>query len=166
MTFARRIRGVLALDVSTFEEIEANAAINGQACAVVVLASIAASAGSTGLFGQIEFVRGVLYALFLWVVWAAVIYAIGSRLLPEAQTRTDMGELLRVLGFSSAPNLFTIFGAVPVLGWIVWAVASVWVLATTVIAVRQALDYVSTLRAVAVVLLAWAPVVLINWIVY
>ena len=42
-----------------------------------------------------------------------------------------------------------------------FAVSSVWMLAATVVAVRQALDYDSTLRAVAVCALGWVLAIVI-----
>ena len=47
------------------------------------------------------------------------------------------------------------FAAVPAAGSIVEAVVWVWMLAATVMAVRQALDYTSTLPALAVCALGW-----------
>jgi hypothetical protein len=81
--------------------------------------------------------------------------------LPEPGTKTDMGELLRVIGFSYAPNAFNIFAFIPVLGWLVQGVVAFWLLAATIIAVRQALDYKSTGRAAAVVFIGWLLFVVI-----
>ena len=79
-------------------------------------------------------------------MWAGVTYLLGTRCGPSRDTRTDMGELLRVIGFSYAPSFFSIFGVLPLLGGAVRVVVSLWLLATTVLAVRQALDYRSTAR--------------------
>jgi hypothetical protein len=49
-----------------------------------------------------------------------------------------------------------VLGLIPVLGPILYAVASVWMLVAMVVAVRQALDYTSTIRAVAVCVVGWA----------
>ena len=46
-------------------------------------------------------------------------------------------------------------GIIPGLGDIVFMAAGVWMLVAMVIAVRQALDYTSTWRAVAVCLVGW-----------
>ena len=165
MTFGQRLTGVLKLQAATFEEIEANAAATTQAVAVVILASVAAGIGVGVLGGPGALVRETLGALIGWVMWAGVTYVIGARLLPEPGTRTDMGELLRVIGFSYAPNLFAFFAFIPLLGGVVRVVVACWLLAATVIAVRQALDYRSTFRAVAVVLLGWAIFLLITWVV-
>jgi hypothetical protein len=48
-----------------------------------------------------------------------------------------------------------VFGLVPVIGWYIFAAATIWMLLTFVVAVRQALDYKSTGRAVVVCLLGW-----------
>jgi hypothetical protein len=155
MTFGQRVSGVLRLQAATFEEIEADRSATGQAVAVVVIASVAAGIGAGFLLGPLALVRETLAALIGWVMWAGVTYLIGSRLLPEPGTKTDMGELLRVIGFSYAPNVFNIFAFIPVLGWIVRGVVAFWLLAATIIAVRQALDYRSTARAAAVVFIGW-----------
>jgi len=108
--------------------------------------------------------RETIGALVGWVMWAAVTWLIGSKLLPEPQTRTDMGELLRVIGFAYAPQLFGFFAFIPVLGGLVSTVVAFWLLAATILAVRQALDYTSTLRAAAVVLIGWLIFVVIQWV--
>jgi len=164
MTFAARVRGVLLLDVKTFEEIEADTTANLQAFIVVVSASLAAGLGAGVRLGVIGLLRETFGALVGWVMWAAVTWVIGSKLLPEPQTRTDMGELLRVIGYAYAPNLFGFFAFIPALGIIVSTVVSFWLLAATILAVRQALDYVSTWRAAAVVLIGWLIFVVIQWV--
>ena len=82
-------------------------------------------------------------------------YFIGTKLLPEPQTSADVGELLRTIGFSSAPGLIRVFGLIPGLGITVNLITTVWMLVAIVIAVRQALDYHSTYRAIGVCLLGW-----------
>ena len=162
MTFGQRIGGVLRLDATVFEEIEANTTVTGQAVAVVVTASIAAGLGAGALSGPIEMVRETLGALIGWIMWAAVTYVIGARLMPEPQTRTSMGELLRVIGFSYAPNFVDVLALLPFIGGVVRIVVAFWLLAATVIAARQALDYRSTGRAIVVVMIGWLVFVVIS----
>ena len=164
MTFAARVRGVLLLDVRTFEEIEADTTANLQALIVVASASIAAGLGAGVRLGVVGLLRETFGALIGWVMWAAVTWVIGSKLLPEPQTRTDMGELLRVIGYAYAPNLFGFFVFIPALGVVISTVVSFWLLAATILAVRQALDYVSTWRAATVVLIGWLIFVVIQWV--
>ena len=96
-----------------------------------------------------------LISLVAWLVWAYLTYFIGTRLLPEPQTRSDLGELLRTIGFSSSPGLIRFLGIVPGLSFIVYTVAGIWMLIAMVVAIRQALDYTSTWRAVGVCLIGW-----------
>lgn len=145
------------LDVGVYEEVEADTGATGQAMGVVLLSSLAGGIGAVGLgaggFGGV--VVGGIAALIGWVSWAFVTYLIGTRLLPEPQTRADVGELMRTLGFAQSPGLVRILGVIPVLGPLVLIVVSIWMLVAMVIAVRQALDYTNTLRAVGVCLVGW-----------
>ena len=149
------------LDASLYEEVEADRGALGQATAVVVLASLAAGFGSVARGGVGGFLFGTIAALAGWYVWAFLTYWIGTRFLPEPQTQADYGELLRTIGFSSAPGVIRVLGVIPALTGLVFLVASIWMLVAMVIAVRQALDYTGTLRAVGVCLIGWIVQVLI-----
>ena len=155
--FIDRMVGAAKLDVGVYEEVEADTGATGQAMGVVFLSSVAGGIGSVGLGagGVGGVVVGGIGALMGWFLWALVTYVIGTRLLPEPQTRADVGELMRTLGFAQSPGLVRILGIIPVLGPIVLIAVSVWMLVAMVIAVRQALDYRSTLRAVGVCVVGW-----------
>ncbi len=98
---------------------------------------------------------GIIASLGSWYIWAYLTYFIGTKIFPEPQTKADHGELLRTIGFSSSPGLIRVLGIIPGLGGVVFLVASIWMLVAMVIAVRQALDYNSTLRAVGVCVIGW-----------
>jgi len=154
-SFGNRIVRAAKLDVALYEEVEADKSALGQAMGVVVLSSIAAGIGSGTTKGVIGMGVGVVGALAGWYIWAYLTYFIGTKLLPQPQTKADHGELLRTIGFSSSPGLIRVLGVVPVLRNIVFSIAAIWMLVAMVIAVRQALDYSSTLRAVGVCLVGW-----------
>jgi len=160
-SFVQRMIGAARLDVPTYEEVEHDGGATGQAAGVVVLASLAAgiAALATGSFGVL--VLTTLAALIGWVIWAALIWLIGTKLLPEDQTEADIGQLLRTLGFAASPGLLRVFGFIPLLGPLLLLVVNIWMLVTTVIAVRQALDYQSTWRAVGVCVIGWLVQLLI-----
>ncbi|MCH8268187.1 MAG: YIP1 family protein [Acidobacteria bacterium] len=143
------------LDVNLYEEVEADRDSMGQAMTVVILSSLAAGIGSISSGGVSGIFWGTFAALAGWFIWAFLTYFIGTRILPEPQTRADVGELLRTTGFSSSPGVLRVFGVVPVLGGLVFFVTAIWMLVAMVIAVRQALDYKSTGRAVGVCVLGW-----------
>jgi Yip1-like protein len=153
MTFVERMVGAARLDTAVYEEVEADGTATPQALAVVVLASVAGGIGvGDGVRGLVV---GTLAGLLGWVVWAWLIYFIGTRWLPEPDTRANVGELLRTLGFATTPGILRVAGIVPVLGRLVFAVTAIWTLVAVVIAVRQALDYRSTARAVGVCFIGW-----------
>jgi hypothetical protein len=143
------------LDVALYEEVEADKGAMGQAMAVVILSSVAAGVGAIGTTGIKGLFFGAIVALLGWFIWAFMTYFIGTRLLPEPQTKADYGELLRTIGFSSSPGVLRVLGIIPLLGAIVNFIVGIWMLVAMVVAVRQALDYKSTWRAVGVCLIGW-----------
>jgi hypothetical protein len=153
--FFKRVLRAMTLDAALFEEVEADRGATAQAIGVVLLSGIAAGIGSSGrgLAGGILLLT--IASLLAWVVWAVVTYVVGTKILPGAQTEADVGQLLRTVGFSSAPGVVQVLGVISVLAEAVFVVASVWMLVAMVIAVRQALDYESTARAVGVCLIGW-----------
>ncbi|MEJ5348778.1 MAG: YIP1 family protein [Desulfosoma sp.] len=143
------------LDVSLYEEVEADTSAKGQAMTVVILSSVAAGIGSTGIGGFKGMITLTLMALAAWYLWAYITYFVGVKLLPEPQTQSNPQELLRTIGFSSSPGILRILGVLPGLGGLVLIITGAWMLAAMVVAVRQALDYRSTGRAVAVCIIGW-----------
>ena len=152
--FVNRIIRACKLDVSLYEEVEADKSATLQAALVVVLSSLAAGVGAISL-GASNFLMAPLLSLISWYIWAYLIYLIGTKLFPEPNTQADHGQLLRTIGFSSAPGLIRIFGFTPDLMSITFIGAGIWMMVAMVIAVRQALDYESTWRAIGVVIIAF-----------
>ena len=121
-----------------------------QALGVVVLSSVGMALGFHGAnWGA--FPQMVTMGILGWASWALLTFEIGSRLLPQPATRVDVGELLRTLGFSTAPGVLGALSVLPGLTVPATLVAGVWMLLSMVVAVRQALDYDRTSRAIAVV---------------
>lgn len=149
-TFTERMIGAAKLDVATYEEVEADTTATGQAMLVVVLSSVAAGIGALGSMGIVGLLIGTIAALVGWFIWAGLIFIIGTKILPEPQTEADMGQLLRTIGFASSPGILRLLGFIPVLGTMLSFAVAIWMLVATVVATRQALDYKSTGRAVAV----------------
>lgn len=154
-TFLDRMIRAAKLDIHLYEEVEADKSTMQQAMAVVVLSSVAAGVGSIGAMGLGGIIIGTVGALVGWYLWAYLTYFIGTKFLPEPQTEADLGQLLRTTGFSSSPGLIRILGIIPALSTVVFVAASVWMLVAMVIAVRQALDYSGTWRAVGVCAIGW-----------
>ena len=150
MTFPQRVIGAARLDVPVFEEIEADRTATGQALIVVVASSLAAGIGLTSSLYNAPVLHRVMLALLLWVFWAISTYIVGVYLMPEPQTSTTVGELLRTIGFAASPGILRILGMLPGIGGLIYIISTVWMLVAMVIAIRQALDYKSTARAFVV----------------
>ena len=153
-SFVDRVVGAARLDAKVYEEVEADPAAMGQAMAVVAAAALAAGIGSIGS-GATGAVAAVVGGIVGWFLWAVVTWLIGTKLLPEPGTSADLGQMLRTIGFSAAPGLLNVLGIIPFIGVLVSFVAAVWQLVAMVVAVRQALDYRSTGRAVLVCVIGW-----------
>ncbi len=148
--FIERMLRAAWLDVDTYEAVEADSSANWQALAVVVLAALAMGIGSIENSGVSGIFWHTLVAVVGWYVWAYVTYFIGTRLLPTSETVADHGELLRTIGFSSSPGILRVLMIFPPLSLWIFAICTLWMLVAMIVAVRQALDYTSTLRAIAV----------------
>jgi hypothetical protein len=151
----KRMVGASLLDPATYEDVEADRRATWQAVLIVLCASLAGGLGA-GWPDPRNVVFTALLTLVCWLVWAGLTYWIGTHFLPEPQTRSNPGELLRTIGFANSPGLLRVLGLVPFLRPIVLPLAGVWVLVATIVAVRQALDYRGTLRAVVVCTTGWA----------
>jgi hypothetical protein len=154
-SFINRMIRAAKLDANLYEEVEADESSMGQAMGVVILSSLAAGIGNYFVTGFGGLIWATITALIGWFVWAYLVYFIGVKFLPEPQTSSSPGELLRTIGFSSSPGIIRVLGVIPFLNWILNLVASIWMLVAMVIAVRQALDYKGTGRAVAVCVIGW-----------
>lgn len=166
-SFSERMIGAAKLDPAIYEEVEADSGAIGQAVGVVVLSSLAAGVGAMLYVGFLKgLLLGTVAALIGWFVWAFLTWIIGTKLLPEAQTEADMGQLLRTIGFAAAPGILRVFGIIPVLGGLIVLICNVWMLVAMVVAVRQALDYKSTWRAVGVCLIGWVALIVIQVVLF
>ena len=155
-----RMVGAARLSRQTYEEVEGDIRANGQAVGIVVLYCFSAAIGAKA--ADPRSLVGILVVLLLsWIIWVLLTLFIGTRLLPESTTRSDFGEVLRTTGFSASPGILMIFGRLPVIGGAIIAIVGIWMLVTFVVAIRQALDYSSTARALAVCALGW----IIQWVV-
>src|SRR5687768_312741 len=162
MTFHQRAIGAARLNVPVFEEIEADRTATAQALLIVVLSSLAAGIGFTAGIYNAPVLHRVMLALLLWVFWAISTYIVGVYLMPEPQTQTNVGELLRTIGFAASPGILRILGVIPAIGGTIYVISTVWMLVAMVIAIRQALDYRSTGRAVVVCLITFVIGVLVS----
>ena len=152
--FLNRVFRAIKIDIDLYEEVEKDKSATIQAGIVVVLSSLAAGVGALQL-GASNFLFAPILSLLSWYVWAYVIYFVGVKLFGGPNTKSNHGELLRTIGFSSAPGIIRVFGFTPELMTVTFIGSSLWMLACMVVGVRQALDYKSLWKALGVVVVCW-----------
>ncbi|MCA9809415.1 MAG: YIP1 family protein [Candidatus Dadabacteria bacterium] len=152
------------LDVSLYEEVEADKSALGQAALVVLISSVAAGIGAVSQLGVRGIVTTAILALVGWVIWAFLTYIIGTKLLPVPETKTDLPEMMRTIGFATSPGVLNVFGFIPFIGGFIALIVAVWSFVAMVIAVRQALDYTSTWRAVGVCIIGFIVYIIISMV--
>jgi len=164
---ADRMIAAARLDVDLYEEVEADTGATTQAMTVVVLVALASGIGALGGGGGLlGLLVGVIAGLASWAIWALVTFVIGTTLLSTPETEANWGQLARTTGFAQSPGILRVFGFVPWLGPLIVFAASLWQLSAMVVAVRQALDYKSTWRALGVVFIGFGILVIIQSIVF
>jgi hypothetical protein len=159
------------LRADAYEEVEANKSATVQAMAIVVLVSIVTGIGATGLpvaegqemapWSLMRMVNGVLGSLVCWALLALITFVVGAKLLPSPETKANWGELARTLGFAQTAGLLKLGGVIPGIGLLIFLLSFLMIFMASIIAIRQALDYSSTLRAVVVGIISFIPYVLI-----
>ena len=154
MNYFQRLKKAIFLDVAFYEEVEKDKRFNDQAMMTVVLVSVVQGFMIAG-FAPIALVQGILGSLIRFLIWAFFISFVGTRILPEPETESNTGELIRTLGFAYAPGLLVVFKIFPIISTFIDPVVTILQLAAMTIAVRQALDFNSTVRAVGVCIVAF-----------
>jgi hypothetical protein len=164
-SFSQRILGAIMLRSAMYEEIESDTTATSQAFLVVVWVSLLTSlivvAGGEKI-NLTGIALGVVGEVLSWVAWAAITLLLGSTILRGANTHVNWGQLARTLGFAQAPGILRVAIFIPGIGGVLFLASLVLQLMAMVVAVRQALDYTSTLRAVFVVVLSFVPYVLVR----
>ncbi|MBE2223922.1 MAG: YIP1 family protein [Anaerolineae bacterium] len=187
MTFVQRIQGVFRLSADTFEDIEADKGATGQAALVVFLVALMAGIGAyistSGAvdFGSVassveaydaSFVTGELTpmgafahefvgAFVAWLLWAFLTFLIAGKLFGG---ETDLGEMLRTIGFAQAPRLLSVFAFIPCIGFILAMAGWMIALIGTVLAIQRSAD-LDAFKSFGAVILSFIAVGIVHFFV-
>ncbi len=156
----QRMIGAAMLRASTYEEIEADRSALPQAIGIVILVTLCGIVGNViasavgggvqvgGILGAV--LNGTLFGVLRWALWVTLILLIGAKMLKTDSTDTNWAELGRVVGFAYTPGVLVLLSFLPGIGGIMGFIAFVWTLVAVVIAIRHALDFEGTGRAIVV----------------
>lgn len=165
MTFGQRVVGALKLDVHTFEDIERDPGAMGQAVGIVALAAVASSLGQIWSGAVLAIVGAVIATLVGYVIWALVVWLVGTKVMPEPQTHADFPEAFRTVAFAASPGLLGVVSIIPFLGWILALLLTpiiwLWTMAAMVVAVKAVLDYTDTFKAIIVVIIGFVAYLIV-----
>jgi len=144
------------LDAAFYEMVEADPRYLREAFTVVIVVAVFFAAGMAIEYhdGPAKIVAGIVGTLCFWVAWAGITLWVGTNITDTPETRSDMGEMLRVLGYAYSPQLLVFFVFLPGIGTLLAAVGLIWSLVAGVVAIRQALDF-NTNRALITTFVGW-----------
>ena len=167
-----RIVRAIRLDWTVFREIAVDPEATKQAAIIVLVVSLLSAVGSglgllvakvgfgTAVWGFFNewLIGGVLIG---WIGWAILTYFVGTTLF---KGESSIEEMLRVLGYASAPRLLGLLGFIPCVGWVFPFAGWILSLIAGVIAVREAMEF-DTGNAVVTVLISWAVALVLSLII-
>ncbi len=162
MTFGERVVGAMKLEANAFEDVERDVTAMGQAVGVIALYAVSSGIAWIRYNGLSGIITGVIAALIGYAVWAAIVWIVGTKVMPEPATKADFPETLRVIGFAAAPGLLCFIGIIPILGWLIGLAIWLWMIAAMVVAVRQVFDYSTTGKAIVVVIIGFIVNVIVS----
>lgn len=149
-----RILRAIRLDSTVYREIAEDEGAMSQAAIIVVVVSLLSAIGSSILMDNFfvsMLVSWITSIVIGWIGWAILTYFVGSTLFGG---RSSVTEMMRVLGFASAPRLLGIFGIIPCLGWIAALIGAILAFVAGFIAVRESMEF-DTGKAILTVLISW-----------
>ena len=150
-----RILRAIRLDPNVYREIaeDENALTEAAIIVIVVtfLSALGTAIASEGFLGPL-LINWLMSVVVGWIGWAVLTYFVGANLFGG---RSSVPEMLRVLGYATAPRLLGILGFIPCLGWLASLIGAILALIAGVIAVRESMEF-DTGKAVLTVVIAWA----------
>jgi len=160
--FMDRVLSAVKLDGQLYKAVAADQGATPQSLWVVAIYGMASGFGFFGKTGAAAINMVMLTTLFGWYVWAFFTYYLGTKIFREPQTNADRKAVFRAMGFAASTGWIRALGVVPGIAWIAILVSTVWMLIASVVAVKQALNYTSILRAVGVCIFCWCISVIVQ----
>jgi hypothetical protein len=167
-----RIMRAIRLDWTVFREIATDPKAMTEAAIIVVVVSLMSAIGSFigafvaqrgagAAFGSLFYELLIGGILIGWLGWSVLTYFVGTRFF---KGKTNIPEMLRVLGYASAPRLLGFLSFIPCVGWLIALAGAILSLIAGVLAIREAMEF-DTGKAILTVVISWIVVIAITLVV-
>src|ERR1700751_3191670 len=107
MNLVNKMIRAAKLDAQLYEEVEKDTEATKEAFLVVLIGAICNGIGSVGIVGAKGLIIGLISGIIGWLLWSIIIFLIGVKIFKHT---SDIGELLRCLGFAYSPSILSILG--------------------------------------------------------
>ena len=160
----RRAKDVMTFNTRTYEEIVRDPSSTAEAA--IVVATVAIASGLGQLFDGGGALMGAVIAMLLgWVISAAVIYFVGTRITGTNTATSSIEHVMRIVGYAAAPGIFSIFSGLWLVGWFFATIIFFWLLVTMVLAIRASMDMTLS-RAILTGIIAWIANLIVTGLVW
>ena len=154
-----RIIRAIRLDTRLYREAAETEAYTTEAFLIVLITAMLSAIGTAVMADRplVAFIAQATNSILVgWVVWAVVAYVVGAMF----GGQSSVNELLRALGYATAPRFLGLLGFIPCVGWVFVLAAWLVSLAAGVLAIREAMEF-DTVKALITAAIGWAITVII-----
>lgn len=134
-----RVIRAIRLEPGLYREVARSEKLMGESLIIVVAVAFLSAVGNMigadkPVFSFIaEIVNSVLFG---WLLWSLIAYFVGKTFFDG---KSSINEMLRAIGYASAPRLLSLFAAIPCLGWVIALIGGILSLVAVVIGIREAM---------------------------
>lgn len=162
-----RIMRAIRLEPAFYREVAATPSLMTESFVIVLVTAVLSSVGvlSNTDSGQGLFAFGLQVMnnlVFGWFLWSVVAYFVGSQFFGG---HSSVEEMLRTLGYASAPRLLGLFGFIPCIGWVFSLAGFILSLAAGVVAIREAMEF-DTSKALVTALVGLALFIMASIVIF
>ncbi|MAT41470.1 MAG: hypothetical protein CL609_03940 [Anaerolineaceae bacterium] len=136
-----RIIRAIRLEPGLYREVARSEKLMGESLIIVIAVAFLGGIGS--MIGAdkpvFSFIAEIFNSiLFGWLLWSLIAYFVGKSFF---NGQSSINELLRAIGYASAPRLLSLFTAIPCLGWLIALIGGILSLIAVVIAIRESMMF-------------------------
>jgi hypothetical protein len=161
----KRMQRAIVLDQPFFEQVVADASLQGQSVWAVAIYAMATAFGTFSMIGGAAVNIGLITTILAWYIWAFSVFYFGTRLLGPMTDGADRKTIMRVIAFASAPGVIRLLGILPKTTMIILAASSIWILIAAVMGLKKVFTQTTTVKITMICVGTWCAGTLFQLIV-